>query len=61
MGPSRPSSRGSLPMKMLPAMSTFGASISSWWIRAMPWALESLTPRNVTGLPSISIVPSSGG
>ena len=34
--------RRSLPRKMLAAMSRLGASISSWWIRAMPSRLASL-------------------
>ena len=32
--------RASLPRKMLPAMSRLGASISSWWMSAMPSAVR---------------------
>ena len=42
-GPSRPPLAPSLPRKMFDVISRLGASISSWWIRAMPCALESRT------------------
>ena len=41
-------------------MSRFGASISSWWMSAMPSRFASRTPESTTGLPSSWISPSSG-
>ena len=43
-GPRDRRGASSLPRKMLAAMSRFGASISSWWISAMPSRLASRTP-----------------
>ena len=51
----------SVPRKMLAAMSRFGASISSWWMSAIPSFLADRTPSMTTGFPSIRISPESGG